>query len=485
MVTHSHNQTINAGDLIELDIFDLNQHGQGVGRHNGMIVFVEDALPGETVKAKIETVKKNYATGVINKIIVFANDRVEPLCPLAVRCGGCAVQHLNYKAQLNWKQEHVASLLDRTGPTGWNRDKLLPIIGMDNPWHYRGKVQIPFSGSSDKPLAGFYARRSHQIIDGEECLIQHPIADLVRTIIRNYIRDNKLNPYDEKSNAGTVRHIIVRTGFFSGQVMVILVTRDEDLPALADLTNKLRIEISSWKPEPDNKRLTYIPEEFILRDFELSSLWLSVNDRRSNVVMGERLKLVYGQEYMLEEILGIQYRISPRAFFQVNPYQTVNLYQEVLNMAELAGTETVLDLYCGTGSISLLLAARAAYVRGVEIIEEAIADAWLNAKTNNINNVEFIAAAAEIWLPEYLSGGGTADLAVIDPPRKGCDAELIRALCEADIPALIYVSCNPATLVRDLVILGSSYEVVSVRPVDMFPHSDSVECVVRLERIRS
>ncbi|NLW11162.1 MAG: 23S rRNA (uracil(1939)-C(5))-methyltransferase RlmD [Clostridiaceae bacterium] len=485
MVTHSDNKTVNSGDLIKLDIFDLNQHGQGVGRHKGMIIFVEDALPGETVKVKIETVKKNYATGVIKEIVIFANDRVEPLCSLAGRCGGCAVMHLDYKAQLNWKQEHVASLLDRTGPTGWNRDKLLSIIGMDNPWHYRGKVQIPFSGSSDKPLAGFYARRSHQIVDGEVCFIQHPIADLVRATIRNYIRDSKLKPYDEKSNTGTVRHIIVRTGFFSGQVMVILVTRDEDLPALADLTDKLRMKISSWEPEPNNGQFSDFPEDILQRGFELSSLWLSVNDRRSNVVMGERLKLVFGQEYMLEEILGIKYRISPRAFFQVNPYQTVNLYQEVINMADLQGTETVLDLYCGTGSISLLLAARAAYVRGVEIIEEAITDARLNAETNNINNVEFIAAAAETWLPEYLSGGGTADAAVIDPPRKGCDAELIRALCEADIPVLVYVSCNPATLVRDLVILGSSYEVISVRPVDMFPHSDSVECVVRLERIRN
>lgn len=482
MGIHEKVKPLTTGDIVELEIFDLNQHGQGVGRYKNLIVFVDETLPGETAKVEIETVKKKYATGVMRELIVPADTRTKPLCPLAGRCGGCAVQHMKYNAQLKWKQEHIAGLFDRASIKGWNREKMLPIIGMTEPWHYRAKVQIPFAGSSDKPLAGFFARRSHQIVDGDVCLIQHPVADIVRSTIRNYIRSNNLDPYNEKTHTGTIRHVIVRTGFFSGQVMVVIVTKSEDLPNLDDLTRKLIFEINSWIPAVDdqsaNQTSSLLPDHY-----ELSSLWLNLNEKRSNVVMGDRLRLIFGQKYLKEEILGIQYRISPRAFFQVNPYQTVKLYEEVINMSNLKGSETVLDLYCGTGSISLLLAQKAAHVTGVEVVADAIADAWLNVKENGLGNVDFVTAAAEEWLPEYLSSGSQADIAVIDPPRKGCDAALIKALADSSIPIIIYVSCNPATLVRDLSALGRAYEVSNVRPVDMFPHSDSIECVVRLERI--
>lgn len=481
MVTNNEAMKIKAGDSIELEIFDLNQHGQGVGRSDGLVVFVEDALPGETVQVLVDTVKKNYAVGVIKNIKNAAPSRVEPRCPLAGRCGGCAVQHMDYNAQLRWKQEHVASLFDRAGPSGWNRSKLQSIIGMDNPWYYRGKVQIPFSGSAIKPLAGFYTRRSHQVVDGEICFIQHPIADLIREDIRSYLREQRIEPYNEKTHTGTIRHIVVRTGFYTGQVMLMIVTNNEDLTGLADLITRLGKDISKWSPQTDTAHADDLRSQKLSAAYELTSVWLNINNKRSNVVMGPDFKLVYGEEFMLEEISGIKYRISPRAFFQVNPQQTADLYREVLEMAQLQGDETVLDLYCGTGSISLLLARGAAHVKGVELIKDAIKDAWLNAKMNSIDNVDFIAAAAENWLPEYLAAGGIADVAVIDPPRKGCDPVFIDALRESQIPVLIYVSCNPATLVRDLVALGSGYEIVMVRPVDMFPHSDSVECIVRLE----
>lgn len=483
MVTHDDKMTVKAGNSIELEIFDLNQHGQGVGRFNGMIVFVDGALPGETVNTAIVSVKKNYAVGMINQLLDSSPDRVDPLCPLAESCGGCAVQHMSYEAQLKWKHEHVAGLFDRTCPAGWQRNKLMPIIGMNDPWYYRGKVQIPFSGEINKPVAGFYARRSHEIIDGDVCYIQHPIADVVRAVVREYITDNKLQPYNEKAHLGTIRHVVVRTGFFSGQVMVIIVTNEEDLPCLSDLTEALRFRISKWS-QSNHKQLNDNSENQVeMQKFMLSSLWLNVNRRQGNIILSDDHRLLFGQEYLIEEILGIEYRVSPQAFFQVNPHQTVNLYQEVLRMIDLKGSETVLDLYCGTGSISLLLAREAGFVRGVEIVDKAIEDAWINARSNNILNVDFVAAATEKWLPTYLAGGGKADAAVIDPPRKGCDADFICALCESEIPVLIYVSCNPATLVRDLSMLRESYEIAAVRAVDMFPHSDSVECVVRMEKI--
>jgi len=483
MVTHDDKMIVEAGDSIELAIFDLNQHGQGVGRFNGMIVFVDGALPGETVNTTIVSVKKNYAVGMINQLLDSSPDRVDPLCPLAESCGGCAVQHMSYEAQLKWKHEHVAGLFDRTCPAGWQRNKLMPIIGMNDPWYYRGKVQIPFSGDVNKPVAGFYARRSHEIIDGDVCYIQHPIADVVRAVVREYIIENKLQPYNEKSHKGTIRHVVVRTGYFSGQVMVIIVTNEDELPCLSELTEALQFRISKRLSDGQKPPNSNTEDQTERQKFILSSLWLNINQSKGNIVLGDDLRLLFGQEYMIEEILGVKYRVSPRSFFQVNPHQTVVLYQEVLRMADLKGTETVLDLYCGTGSISLLLAREAGFVRGVEIVGEAIDDAWLNAKSNNITNVDFIASAAEKWLPTYLEDGGKADMAVIDPPRKGCDVDFISALCESEIPVLIYVSCNPATLVRDLSMLRESYEIAAVRAVDMFPHSDSVECVVRMEKI--
>ncbi len=483
MVTSDNSIVIMKGDVIGLEVFDINQHGQGVARTDGMIVFVDDALPGEAIQAEIRSVKKNYAIGEIASCINPSVHRVKPRCPLAGRCGGCAVQHMAYRAQLEWKHDYVANMIDRAHLPNWETNRLLPIIGMENPWYYRAKVQIPFAGKSNVNLAGFYARRSHDVVDGDKCYIQHPIADVVRAMVRNYLQEHNLSAYNEKTHKGFIRHVVVRIGFFSKEVMVIVVTNDEKLPDLEELTTKLRLEIGKWTSDVDDEKKDHVDQSDDNNNFSLSSLWINVNNKRSNVVMEGKLRLLYGQEYINETILGIKYRISPKAFFQVNPLQTISLYKEVLRMADLKKTDTVLDLYCGTGSITLLLAANASFVRGVEIVEEAISDAWQNAEINDVKNVEFYVAAAEEWLFEYIAGGGNADAAVIDPPRKGCDIGLINALLESNISKLIYVSCNPATLVRDLVNLSSCYRVISVRPVDMFPHSDSIECVCRLERI--
>jgi 23S rRNA (uracil1939-C5)-methyltransferase len=464
---------------VDVEIIDLNQHGQGVGRIDGFIVFADDALPGELVRLVIDTVKKNYAVGYVTKYLRTSADRITAPCSLAASCGGCSVQTLKYDKQLEWKRNYIINLLRRARMDNIADQIVKPVIGMEHPWFYRAKVQIPFAGVAKNVKAGFYARRSHDVVDGDICLIQHPVADLIRSTVRNFLLKHEIEPYNELSHSGVFRHLVIRMGFYTGQVMVILVTSDTSMPHVEDLQIDLKTAIAAWNPRTADG---FNNKDKIAQKYELVSLWQNVNHKKTNLILGDHFQLLAGKSYVEEKICGLTYRISPRAFFQVNPLQTNVLYKEVVRLAGLTKQDYVLDLYCGTGSISLLLAEFASDVKGVEIVEAAIEDAKVNAKINSVTNVEFVCAAAEKWLPEYLAEGGKADVAIIDPPRKGCDPELISAICDAGISRIVYVSCNPATLVRDLELLSETYTIVTIQPVDMFPHSDSIECISSLIR---
>ena len=446
-------------------IDSLNQSGQGVGRLGDLVVFVDGGIPGDRVTLKVTEKHRHYWHAEVLAIESPSPERIEPFCPVAGTCGGCALQSLAYTAQLKWKTRQVSDQLERIGRIKEAVSLTRPALGMAQPDHYRNKVQFPVSGSREHPLIGFYARRSHQVVDTDRCDIQHPTADVVRHVVREHLLKHRIQPYQESLHTGLLRHILVRTGFGTGQVMVVLVINGSEYPGLPDLIRSLEKAIPAEVP-----------------GFALTSLFIGQNTDRTNVILGSGFRKAYGQDHIEEIILGLRFRISPASFFQVNPYQTGILYQEVLHAASLHGTETVLDLYCGTGSISLLLAQAARRVIGVETVAAAIEDARLNAQANQVTDVEFHVGLAESWLADYFAAGGHADVVVIDPPRRGCDAKLIASLNLLEAQRLVYVSCNPATLARDLALLQPVWSVKQIQPVDLFPWSDSVECVVRLER---
>ncbi len=480
------------GNQIELKIESLNSSGQGVAHYEGLTVFVEAAVPGDYLVAQILERRSRYAVAGIERLISPSADRVDAACAVFGRCGGCSLQSMSYPAQLREKREQVIAALTRIGGfAAADLETLVqPVLGMKDPWHYRAKVQYPVSGTTQAPLIGFYAPRSHEVVEHSECVIEHPVADTVRQVIKKHCIQHNVEPYAETAHTGLLRHIVVRIGFATGQVMVILViTSDksvdktydnngdngvEKFPAIDQLITNLNAALS----------LVESKTEFGSH-FSLQSLYLNHHTRRSNLVLGDSLTLMHGETHIEEHLLGLRYLISPLAFFQVNPMQTEVLYQKVAEFAALKGTETVLDLYCGTGSISLVLARNAKMVIGVEEVEAAITDARTNARINNLESrTRFEVGKAEIILPELIKEGVRADIAVVDPPRKGCDPHLLEAILTVAPSRFIYVSCNPATLARDLAILtrDGNYQIKAVQPVDMFPQTPHVECVVLMSR---
>ena len=444
-------------DLVTLEITDLGSSGEGIGKVDGFTLFVKDALIGDVIEAKIIKTKKSYGYGRLMTILTPSPARVEARCPQARACGGCQIQPLNYADQLTYKENKVKELLERVGKVS---DYVMePIIGMEDPWYYRNKAQFPVGMTKDGEIVtGFYAGRTHSIVPVQECFIQHPLNEQLMSIVRQWMNEYNVTAYDETKQAGLVRHIFTRIGKYTGEVMVCLVINGKKVP----------------HPEVLIERL---------KDVEgMTSICLNINRENTNVILGKTIKCLWGQDYITDKIGDIAYRISPLSFFQVNPIQTQKLYGTALEYAELTGNETVWDLYCGIGTISLFLAKAAKKVCGVEIVPEAIADAKENAKLNGIENADFFVGKAEEVLPkQYDEHGVYADVIVVDPPRKGCDEKLLQCMVTMAPKRIVYVSCDPATLARDLNFLeANGYKVKKVRCTDMFPHSVHVESVALL-----
>ena len=446
-------------DLVTLEIEDCGIDGEGIGKADGFTVFVKDAVIGDTVTAKIIKAKKNYGYGRLMEVLKPSPYRVEPKCEFARQCGGCQLQALSYDQQLVFKTNKVKGHLERIG--GFTDIPMEPIIGMDELFHYRNKAQFPVGRNKEgKIVTGFYAGRTHNIIENRDCALGVAENKEVLDRVIAHMEKYGIEPYNEATGKGLVRHILIRYGYFTKEVMVCLILNGNKIP----------------KEELLVKSLCEIPG--------MTSITINVNKKRSNVILGEEIRLLWGQEYITDRIGDISYQISPLSFYQVNPMQTQKLYAKALEYADLHGEETVWDLYCGIGTISLFLAQKAKFVRGVEIVPAAIENAKENAKLNGLENTEFFVGKAEEVLPrEYKKNGVYADVIVVDPPRKGCDETLLETMIEMNPDRIVYVSCDSATLARDLKYLcARGYELRKVCPVDQFGMTVHVETVVLLSQ---
>lgn len=451
-------------DIVRLEIEDISADGLGIGHAEGMAVFVKDTVIGDEILAKITKMKKTYAYGRLDTLLKASPDRVEPVCPVARPCGGCQIQAMDYQAQLRFKQNKIKNNLIRLGGFAEAQlDAIMePVLGMEEPFHYRNKAQFPVGTDREgRLIAGFYAGRTHTIIDHHDCALGIKENRKILEIVLEHMRNCHISAYEESTGKGLVRHVMIRSGFRTGQIMVCLVVNGRKIPEEENLV----------------RELAALPG--------MTSIVLNVNREKTNVILGRETRLLWGREYIEDEIGDVKYRISPLSFYQVNPVQTEKLYGTALEYAGLTGNETVWDLYCGIGTISLFLARRAGKVYGVEIVPEAIADAKKNAELNHFDNVEFYVGKAEEVLPEkYEKEGISADVIVIDPPRKGCEEKVLDTMIKMGPERIVYVSCDSATLARDLKYLcGHGYELKQVRGTDMFPMSVHVECVVLMSRV--
>lgn len=442
-----------------VSIEDISEDGAGIGKLDGYIWFIKDAVIGDVVRARAMKMKKNYGFARLMEILTLSEARVEPKCPVARQCGGCQLQAMSYEEQLKFKERKVKNHLLRIGKFKENEIHMLPIMGMKEPWRYRNKAQFPFGlDKNGNIVAGFYAGRTHDIIECEDCLLGVEENKDILGIIKGFMRVHGICPYDETTHKGLVRHALIRKGFHSGEIMVCLVINGKDIPAKEQLVEELR-QVKG-----------------------MTSISYSINQEKTNVIMGKEIVNLYGPGYITDNIGNVTYQISPLSFYQVNPVQTEKLYGTALEYAGLTGNETVWDLYCGIGTISLFLAQNAKKVYGVEIVPQAIEDARRNAALNNITNAEFFTGKAEEVLPEqYEKNKVYADVIVVDPPRKGCDQVCLDTILKMAPKRVVYVSCDSSTLARDLRYLADGgYEVEKVRCCDMFGQSCHVETVVLL-----
>ena len=461
-------ENMKKNDKILLKIEDIGVSGEGIGKVDGYTLFVKDALIGDTVEAVITKAKKNYGYAKMLKVIEASPNRVEKRCPVARQCGGCQIQELSYEAQLDFKAKKVYGNLERIG--GFAPEFLdtvmEPICGMEEPFYYRNKAQFPIgTDKNGNIVAGFYAGRTHQIIPNMECALGVDVNQEILQIIVDFMNENHISAYDEETHRGLVRHVLIRYGFTTKEIMVCLVINGDKIPKSERLVDKLK-EIPG-----------------------MTSISYSINKENTNVIMGKEIKILWGQGYITDYIGDVKYQISPLSFYQVNPVQTEKLYGFALEYAQLEGDETVWDLYCGIGTISLFLAQKAKKVYGVEIVPQAIEDAKNNAQINNIENAEFFVGKAEEILPEYYANyekehgeKAYADVIVVDPPRKGCDETLLDTMVQMQPKRIVYVSCDSATLARDLKYLcENGYEIQKVKPVDQFPHTVHVEVIIKMQ----
>ena len=455
-------------DVLTVKIEDMGHDGEGIGKCEGYTLFVKDTVIGDLAEVKVIKAKKNYGYARLMRLIEPSPHRVEPICPVARPCGGCQLQMLDYAEQLRFKEKKIAQNLQRIG--GMTEIPMEPIVGMESPFRYRNKAQFPIGQDKNgKLITGFYAGRTHQIMENRNCYLGVEQNEEILNRILAWMEENSVSAYQEETGKGLVRHVLIRFGFTTKEIMVCLVVNGKKLPAEKKLIQSLT-ELEG-----------------------MTSITLSVNRERTNVIMGKEIRCLWGQEFITDYIGKVKYQISPLSFYQVNSVQTEKLYSLALEYAGLTGEETVWDLYCGIGTISLFLAQKAKKVYGVEIVPEAIADAKNNAKINGIENAEFFVGKSEEVLPEYYEKYAKehpgehahADVIVVDPPRKGCEENLLRTMADMQPDRIVYVSCDSATLARDLKILQElGYEVKKVRGVDQFPMTCHVETVVLLSQHR-
>lgn len=451
---------VQKNDYIDEAVFeDLTHDGNGVTKVDGYPLFVPNALPGEEGKVKVVKTSKGYGFGRLTERTKESPFRQEPPCPIYKECGGCQIQHMTYEGQLQAKEKNVRDVMQRIGKLG--DIHVHPVLGMEEPWRYRNKAQVPVGEKDGRFVAGFYQKRSHEIIDMDKCIIQYEKNDEVIQHVKDICEKLEVRPYDEKNHKGTLRHIMTRTAYTTGEVMVVLVTRTPELPHKNAIIEALVENIEGLK-----------------------SIVHNVNPKKTNVIMGDSTRVLWGEEVIHDYIGDVKFAISARSFYQVNPEQTKVLYEKALEYADIQGEETVIDAYCGIGTISLFLAQKAKKVYGVEIVPQAIEDAKKNAELNDMTNVEFEAGPAEVVIPTWYKDGIRADVLVVDPPRKGCDEALLNTILAMKPKRVVYVSCNPATLARDLRILeDGGYKTTEVQPVDMFPQTMHCEAVAKIELV--
>ncbi|GER68605.1 23S rRNA (uracil-5-)-methyltransferase RumA [Weizmannia acidilactici] len=447
---------VQKNDCIDVVFEDLTHDGAGVAKVDGYPLFVKNGLPGEKAKIKVIKVNKSYGVGRLLDLYERSPYRVDIPKEDAPKYGGCQLAHISYEGQLKYKENQVRQVIARIGKIEGAR--IHPIIGMDNPWQYRNKAQVPVGEKDGKLVAGFFKPRTHEIIDTDESVIQLPEVNEAIHTVKEICSGLGIPAYNEESHSGVLRHIMARYGRQTEELMVVLITRTDKIPRQNELV-----------------------EHIVSRLPKVKSVIHNVNPKRTNVILGEKTETLWGRDVIYDMIGNVKFAISALSFYQVNPVQTKVLYEKALEYAELTGSETVIDAYCGIGTISLFLAQKAQKVFGVEVVPEAVEDAKRNAALNGMLNVNFKAGKAEEVIPKWYEEGNTADVLVVDPPRKGCDESLLRTILEMKPRKVVYVSCNPATLARDLRILeDGGYRTTDVQPVDQFPQTVHVEAVARL-----
>jgi 23S rRNA (uracil1939-C5)-methyltransferase len=510
--------TYKKNDIVTVMIEDIGNDGEGIGKIEGYTLFVKDAVIGDTVEARITKCKKNYGYARVEKVVTPSSFRVEPKCRFHRQCGGCQIQAMSYERQLVFKQDKVRNNLLRIGgfSSGLIDAVMEPIVGMENPWHYRNKAQFPVGRDKNNELiTGFYAGRTHDIIANTDCKLGVPENQAILEAVLAYMRENNVAPYDEKDGTGLVRHVLIRTGFASGEIMVCLVVNGKELPQEKRLVEKLRgLELVAGDKPVNAVSCARSGNETIKAELpggrRITNISICVNTERTNVIMGTEFRILWGSDRITDSIRildmdenggfvptadDVTFRISPLSFYQVNPAQTEKLYSLALSYAGLTGKETVWDLYCGIGTISLFLAKKAKQVYGIEIIPQAIQDARENAEINHMTNVQFYVGKAEEVLPQFYekekAAGGNPDklhpdVIVVDPPRKGCDEKCLETMLAMQPERIVYVSCDSATLARDLKILcEGGYELRRVRAVDQFGQTVHVESVVLMSKVNT
>lgn len=483
-------------DIVQVTIEDIGVTGEGIGKIDGYTLFVKDTVIGDVVEVKIMKAKKNYGYARLMNIITPSKDRVTPECNIARQCGGCQLQAMSYAAQLKYKQKLVSDNLQRIGGLTEGVDyEMCDILGMDTPFRYRNKAQYPVGEDKDgNIIMGFYAGHTHSIIPCDDCLLGDEDNSVILTAVKQWMKDYRVRAYNENIHKGTLRHILIRTGFHTDEIMVCLVTKKMLRKEAADGLVRVIERLNSGSSASDNisSGSDNNTSNNSGRKLNIASLVVNINKEDTNVILGRECVTLYGRPYIEDYIGDIKFQISPLSFFQVNPKQTEVLYKKALEFANLTGNEAVWDLYCGIGTISLFLAKNAGMVYGVEIVPQAIEDAKNNAGLNGIDNAEFFVGKAEEVVTAFYESrkadDGTGhnmtrpDVIVVDPPRKGCDEKLLDTIVTMSPQRVVYVSCDSATLARDLKVLSErGYKIVKVQPVDQFGNTVHVECVIMMQ----